>query len=219
MRDYKSYSKKCFDLLKSKLLNESKLCDYRKAFRYYNIKSGRFKYFEPADVMVSKNQLKPRNYGDVSKSPSRHPWLENMRYLFREIFKSDYNKLINFLDWCISLGKSPFRGYLKDYYEQKRIEIRVAKSKTSSDFSVGSGFGSQDHLVLLFKDKKIGSIRSVLSQLKLTGDKLKKAVLEIKSYMASSGYAPVGIFKGKFSSYPVFYITQIKSAIAEIKTS
>lgn len=222
------YTQKCFLKLKNKILNESNNKeDYFQAFRYYNTNSNRWKFFAPIKEMLKNNQILPLNNKitnpkvayvperTVNSKPSQHPWLTNMRYLFRECFKGNYKELISFLNWCVSTHRAPWRGYVVKYLEEKKIALRNLKAKIAAKIV---SFGSQEHLKELFKNKDIGSVRSVLAEkLRLEGTALKKATQEIKQYLAENGYAPVGIFKGKFSSYPVFYLKQIKSAFLALK--
>lgn len=73
--------------------------DHYHALAYYLTKSKSAPYFSPTEG-----------------HPSRHPWLENMRFLLRTL---GFDRLIRFLDWCVSNHKHPWKGWLNVWQTQK----------------------------------------------------------------------------------------------------
>lgn len=48
----------------------------------------------------------------IGTAPSRHPWLENMRTLYRRL---GWTNLIKFLDWCVLHHKHPCRLWISKW--------------------------------------------------------------------------------------------------------
>jgi hypothetical protein len=106
-----------FDKMKNKMLTQtSGKQDNYAALRYFLIKSGTVQLF------VDLSEQRKTGYASRNAAaPSSHPWLQNMRFLLKEL---GWEQTIRFLDFCALTHHNPGRCFLKIW---KKYEELAAK--------------------------------------------------------------------------------------------